>query len=485
MEFVELTREEVRELSFGCESFLQSWEMYERYKAIGKEAYFVGVKDGDGGILAAGLMQARGWHFGGKVFRVAGGWLMGYGSSGRIADNRQTSASEDAMLSLGMSNTVRSASPSSLNSTHSRQLNGVEEDTSSQMLSSVESDEGRSGQLNGVEEEGISSQTSSSVELDESHSRQLSQSEKKYSWQEVLKFITEQAKEFCRKRGGIAIEITPNIISQPRDAHNQIIEGDDNLAVREELQRLGYKYLGEYEQVKWTFVLDVKGKTPDELFKAFRTDHRQRIRRAEREGVRVRELADDELGVLKEIAAEAGERHGFQDPGVDYYETMKKAFGKKIKFVVAELPAEKLENAKNDAKNDQKSVEKTGEKAKNAEKNDHRSVSEQKYVPLAAAMFVMDKNEIIYLYSGSVRSLQKYGGAHLIQWKMIQEAIERRCSKYNFYGVYPVEGNGVYNFKLGFRGRVEELLGAFVLPIGVIGRFYAARLKYREYGELK
>lgn len=471
MEFVELTREEVAGLDFGCESFLQSWEMYERYQAIGKEAYFVGVKDKNGEILAAGLMQARGWRFGRKVFRVAGGWLMNY--SGADEDSvfeRSTSLKPAATPSpyLKYGSVRCSASPR----------------ISSQMPSSVELDKSRSGQLSQTEEKSILSQMPSSVESDGSHSRQLNgaektnvSSEKKYSWQEVLKFMTEQAKVFCRERGGIAIEIAPNIMSQPRDAHNQVTEGEDNLAVREELQRLGYKYLGEYEQVKWTFVLDVEGKTAEELFKAFRTDHRQRIRRAEREGVRVRELRNDELGVLKKIAAEAGERHGFQDPDVNYYETMKKAFGEKIKFVVAELPAEKLEN-------DQKSVEITEKKAGKVEKNDQRSVSEQKYVPLAAAMFVIDKNEIIYLYSGSVRSLQKYGGAHLIQWKMIQEAIEYGCKKYNFYGVYPVEGNGVYNFKLGFRGRVEELLGTFVLPIGVIGKLYVKRLKYREYGEL-
>ena len=83
-----------------------------------------------------------------------------------------------------------------------------------------------------------------------------------------------------------------------------------------------------------------------------------------------------------------------------------------------------------------------------------------------------------------MRQLQKYGGAHLIQWQMIQEAIKSGCQKYNFYGVYPVEGNGVYNFKLGFRGRVEELLGTFILPIGLLGKLYAARLHPREYGEI-
>lgn len=269
-----------------------------------------------------------------------------------------------------------------------------------------------------------------------------------------MKFITERAKEFCRERKGLALEIAPNIVARPRNAHNEIVEGKDNLAVKAELERLGYKYLGEYEQVKWTFVKELGGETAEEMLMNFRTDHRQRIRRAQREGVRVRELGEDELGVLKEIAAEAGERHGFKDPDAEYYRSMKKYFGEKVKFVVAELPAEKVDG-------------KAGE-----------------YVPLAASMFVNDGREMVYLYSGSVRKLQKYGGAHLIQWEMLQEAMASGCTKYNFYGVYPVEGNGVYNFKLGFRGEVEELLGTFILPIGLLGKAYVARLEVHEYGEV-
>ncbi len=346
--FVELKQEEVEALDFPGMSFLQSAEMWQRYRDMGRECYFVGVKEKDE-ILAAGLMSARAWRLGKKVFRVPGGWILDY----------------------------------------SREDYG-----------------------------------------------------------EILEFLTETAKDFCEERDGIALEIAPNLQLQPRDAHNNILPGGNYLAVKQTLVDLGYKYLGEYEQVKWTFVLDLEGKTAEQLFKEFRTDHRQRIRRAEREKVQVRELGADELKILKEIAAEAGERHGFRDPDLDYYRSMKKAFGDKVKFVVAELPQE------------------GGVK------------------PLAAAMFMNYGGEMIYLYSGSVRELQKYGGAHLIQWKMIQEALEKGCKKYNFYGVRPVEGNGVYNFKLGFRGRVEELLGTFILPIGILGKLYVMRLKTREYGEV-
>ncbi len=265
---------------------------------------------------------------------------------------------------------------------------------------------------------------------------------------EVLQFLTQKAKEFCKKRGGIALEISPNVVSRSRDRKNNVIAGQDNRKIRQGLEQLGYKYLGEFEQVKWEYVLELEGQEKEELFADFRTDHRQRIRRANRENVKLRELGEDELQILKDIVAESGERHGFQEPDLDYFVSMKKAFGDKIKFMVAEAEID------------------------------------GKTTPLTAAMFVNDGHEIVYLYSGSVRQYQKLGGAHLLQWHMIQEALDSGCKRYNFYGVKPVEGNGVYNFKQGFRGHVEELLGTFILPIGLLGKIYTSRIKPCEFGNL-
>lgn len=265
---------------------------------------------------------------------------------------------------------------------------------------------------------------------------------------EILKYFTEKVRNFCKQKGGMAVEISPNIVSQSRDRKNNVIPGEDNRELKRELEHLGYKYLGEYEQVKWKYVLELDGREKDELFADFRTDHRQRIRRAMRDGVKLRELGDDELEILKQIVAESGERHGFQEPDLEYFQSMKRVFGDKIKFMVAEVEID------------------------------------DKTVPLVAAMFVNDGRELVYLYSGSVRQYQKYGGAHLLQWQMIQEAMDTGCERYNFYGVKPVEGNGVYNFKQGFRGHVEELLGTFVLPIGFWGKLYVSRLKPREFGDL-
>ena len=287
---------------------------------------------------------------------------------------------------------------------------------------------------------------------------------------EILRFLTSRAKEFCRRKGGMVIEISPNIVSQPRDNENKVVEGANHLGVKRELIRLGYKYLGEYEQAKWTYVLELTGKTPEGLLMEFRTTHRQLIHKAEREGVRVRELGEDELGILKRITAESGERHGFQEPEVEYYRSMKKAFGEKVKFVVAEIPASAVR----------------GEDIREVSKDDSGVLEVREgYIPLAASMFVDDGREIVYLYSGTIRKLQRYNGAYAIQWWAITRALEEGRGRYNMYGVRPVAGNGVYRFKQGFRGHVEELLGTFALPVGWLGRLYLARLKEREFGEIQ
>ena len=303
--------------------------------------------------------------------------------------------------------------------------------------------------------------------------------------QEILRALTEGVRKLAREKGAIAVMISPNVEAQPRDAECRVVAGKDHLAVKGELERLGYKYLGEYEQAKWQYVLELKGQTAEGLFNEFRSGHRWQIRRAEKDGVRVRELGEGELKILKAIAAEAGERHGFLDPELEYYRSMKKYFGEQVKFVVAEMPAAKLRAEREKAEGGAMvgASARTGAADEVLKKGE--MVNGEKMIPLAAAMFVNDGREMVYLYSGSARKYQKYGGAHLIQWEMIQEALATGCERYNFYGVRPVAGDGVYKFKQGFRGHVEELLGTFALPVGALGKVYVGRIPEKEMREVR
>lgn len=267
---------------------------------------------------------------------------------------------------------------------------------------------------------------------------------------EILEVMTEECRKFLKKRGGMVMQISPNLIARERDINAKVMDGEgrvNNLFIQKRLTEMGYKYLGEYEQAKWVYKLLVQDVDLEEMYKNFRKGHKLSIRYAkDRYGVRIRELKYDELRVLTELTAEAGEYHGFKAPNLEYFQEMYKAFSGKCKFLVSEMEDPE-----------------TG-----------------KTVVTAGAMFVMYGDEVVYLFSGSRRQYKKYGGPHLMQWEMIQYAAKHGFVDYNFYGVRPVEGNGVYAFKRGFKGRVVELLGTFALPLNVVGRGYLLTKKTEE-----
>ena len=91
-------------------------------------------------------------------------------------------------------------------------------------------------------------------------------------------------------------------------------------------------------------------------------------------------------------------------------------------------------------------------------------------INLSGSMFMLIKPEVIYLSSGNYEEYLKYNSQYLIQWELIKYGIKNGFNKHNFYGI-PEDINthpkdyGIYEFKRGFNGYVEELIGEYELPI--------------------
>ena len=91
-------------------------------------------------------------------------------------------------------------------------------------------------------------------------------------------------------------------------------------------------------------------------------------------------------------------------------------------------------------------------------------------ITLSGSMFMLIKPEVIYLSSGNYEEYMKFNSQYLIQWELIKYGIENGFKKHNFYGI-PANINehpkdyGIYEFKRGFNGYVEELIGEYELPI--------------------
>lgn len=283
-------------------------------------------------------------------------------------------------------------------------------------------------------------------------------------WREVLACFTEGISKFSREHGGMAVEISPHVVVSTRDYTNKTIR-EDNPEVRGVLHELGYKDLGEVGQIKWEYVLNYRGKSEDEVLASFRKDVRTRIRQAEeRYGVRIRDLKYDELSVMEEMTNEAASAHKFNDKDLKYYQEMYKAFGPKVRFVVAELPKEVAEG-----------------KVKRIDTYEGELSGE--YVAISAVMYMLYGPEVVSLFSGVTRKYRNIGGcSHMIRWELIKYAMRHKYKRYDFYGVRPEEGNSVYEFKAGFRGEIEELAGTWILPTSIFGKAYVKRAKYRKYG---
>src|SRR5574344_1993110 len=312
-----------------------------------------------------------------------------------------------------------------------------------------------------------------------------------YNNNKLLAFFMNQLKIFVNEHNGYLIYIDPYIVSESRDTDGTPTKVINNLKVKDELINLGCQYIGEYTQVKWNYCLDINNLSKEELFK---TNTRNNINKTlNKYLLNIKKLSYDELGEFKKITEDTCKRRGFPDKPLSYYQSMFKFFKDQVVFYICELDIPKYikhleaENNVNQLKIDNLSdgpsnknkkmalrTEMDGNLKRIAEAN---KLAEEKgnIIPLSAAMFILFGSEIVYLFSGSYDEYMNFCGQYRLQWEIISYACDHHYQRYNFYGIkdlFNPQGKdyGVYEFKKGFSGYVEELLGTFVMPVNFLGK---------------
>lgn len=311
---------------------------------------------------------------------------------------------------------------------------------------------------------------------------------------ELLEFFTNELKKYIKDKKGYVLRIDPYVIYKERNIDGNIVEdGIDNSDVVNNLQSFGFKKVKteNMEQVGWMFSLNLDGKTEEQILKEMKPNTRNTIRKAEKFGITVNEISYDELDRFQNIMVETGERKGFGVRKLSYFQEMYKLFHDKneVKYFITELDLnayikrleeEKQEkedklNSLSDAKyNDGQKKNLTNEIAsidkRIIDSNKIKEESGKDVITLSGSMFMLIKPEVIYLSSGNYEEYMKFNSQYLIQWELIKYGIENGFKKHNFYGI-PANINehpkdyGIYEFKRGFNGVVEELIGEFALPI--------------------
>ena len=321
---------------------------------------------------------------------------------------------------------------------------------------------------------------------------------------ELTTFLMEQLKRHAKEKGSAQLEVTPEMPYMLRDSEGRPLppeEGGKSADdISKTLESCGFTHGGftvGYTAVpRWRYLKNLDGITTEqELIKSYDKRTQWSVKRAASMGVHVRELADDELHIFADIEQATAERRNFEYRGEQYFHRFKEAYGTAAHFMVAEIHIAEYK-ADMESKCETLQTKVSGLEAKIAQRETTkllRQLNEERnnlnaaqkrlaeaeelskkgdVLPAAASLFVEHPRETIYLFSGSVEEYKSFYASALIQHHaMLHLCLERGVNRYNFYGIDGVfddpdsEGRGVLEFKQGFNGYVEELLGEYTAPV--------------------
>lgn len=346
-----------------------------------------------------------------------------------------------------------------------------------------------------------------------------------YNNKGLLKEFTKEIKLFLKKENGFMLKIDPYVEYQEHDNNGQIVEdGYNNKKAFKNLIDLGYKHFGfnlmqDTLQPRWMHVIEINGKTEEEIQKDMESKTRQILRKNEKSGIITREIEKKELPLFKKIMEHTSDRREFIDRPLSYYESMWDSLHNSgiLKILIAEIDFNLYEkNTKEELKDIEEKLKdriykhdnnllKMNEKKYNtSKKQDEESIErlkkqlekikndKNKYgdkLTLGGILFLIYGNEVLSLYGGTDDNLMQFQSAYTVHYAGIKYAIDNGYRRYNFYGItgdFKKENPlyGLYLFKKSFGGHVVELLGEFDLIISPFW-YHTYNLAFNTYHIVK
>ena len=234
--------------------------------------------------------------------------------------------------------------------------------------------------------------------------------------------LLDGAKVLAKEYRGYIIKVDPDVPCE-------------NVAFGQMLESFGFvrKQTGknfEGIQPKFVFRLNVEGKTEEELMASFTQKTRYNIRLATRKGVEVRLCGKEMVPAFTKIMVETGVRDNFVTRNEQYFANMLDNLGEHARLYMAFYEGQ----------------------------------------PIAGTLAIWFGDKVWYLYGASSNEHRNLMPNYLLQWNMIQWAVEKKCRIYDFRGVSGdlSEDNplyGLYKFKKGFNGDFTEFLGEYDLVL--------------------
>lgn len=179
-------------------------------------------------------------------------------------------------------------------------------------------------------------------------------------------------------------------------------------------------------QARFNYRLYINGRTEEELFANLTQGARRKVRIAMRNNVEIRVVDSAYLDDFIRIMEITGQRDGFNTRPRAYFVRMLEALGEHVRLYMGFYEGQ----------------------------------------PVCGAITTNYAGKACYVYGASDNVHRNVMPNYLMQWEMIRWAVETGCTVYDFQGVSGnlEEGShmyGLYQFKRGFNGQLDELAGEF------------------------
>lgn len=205
----------------------------------------------------------------------------------------------------------------------------------------------------------------------------------------------------------------------------------ENATLTAAMQEMGFTQIAgstgfETIQARFNYRLYLEGRSEEALFANLLQKTRYNVRVAQKKGVTVRVAGIELLPEFCRLMKLTGERDGFNIRPPEYFERFLTALSDSARLYVAEFQGQVI----------------------------------------SGAITVNYGGKTCYVYGASDNALRNTMSTYLLQWEMIRWAVETGCNVYDFQGVSGdiSEDNplyGLYRFKRGFNGSLDELCGEF------------------------
>ena len=320
-----------------------------------------------------------------------------------------------------------------------------------------------------------------------------------YNNLDLLEEFCKGIQKFLKDKNALFLKINPYVDYQERTVDGDIVPDTARDDLVNKLKELGFVHNGFYIdqddkkdlEPRWISVLDLENiSSIDEAFKNMRNGTKYGINNSRKNALEIIEAKEEDLIEFKNLMQHTAERREFVDRPLSYYQNMFRILDKEklVKVLLVKISFQKLlDNLKDTLKDYEKQIEDLKGKArrekqlKEIEFQRDRLIEKMKSLEetitehgkekiIAGGWYMLYGREVNYLFGASYKQFMKYNSQYLLQYEMIQYAIENGYKAFNFYGI---DGNfdekskefGLFDFKRGFNACVHELIGEFDLVI--------------------